>query len=165
MSKEERNRVLLGELEQNSVRRNELLLPAPWRKCWSTARTRRAAASSLAARRGNRVAIFDANPRLIGSLVPLKIDRATVSTLYGELMLARCSSISCSSFSFRLSLTLSLTVSLRFDHERLKVYQAPSDALSAGRLRSWRNSGVSFHYAISKIKDFHQHHTESGSEK
>jgi tRNA-2-methylthio-N6-dimethylallyladenosine synthase len=38
--------------------------------------------------RGNRVGIFDADPRLIGSLVPLKITRASVSTLYGELVLA-----------------------------------------------------------------------------
>jgi tRNA-2-methylthio-N6-dimethylallyladenosine synthase len=34
------------------------------------------------------VCIFDANPRLIGQLVPLKIERASVSTLYGELQLA-----------------------------------------------------------------------------
>jgi Mrp family chromosome partitioning ATPase len=38
--------------------------------------------------RGKRVCIFDANPRLIGQLVSLKIDRASVSTLYGELVLA-----------------------------------------------------------------------------
>jgi tRNA-2-methylthio-N6-dimethylallyladenosine synthase len=37
---------------------------------------------------GNRVAIFDADARLVGSLVPLKVDRASVSTLYGELVLA-----------------------------------------------------------------------------
>jgi tRNA-2-methylthio-N6-dimethylallyladenosine synthase len=34
------------------------------------------------------VCIFDAHPRLIGQLVPLKIDRASVSTLYGEIVLA-----------------------------------------------------------------------------
>ena len=38
--------------------------------------------------RGNRVTVFDADPRLVGQLVPLKIDRASVSTLYGELQLA-----------------------------------------------------------------------------
>jgi hypothetical protein len=38
--------------------------------------------------RGNRVCIFDANPRLIGQLMPLKIERASVSTLYGELVLS-----------------------------------------------------------------------------
>ena len=36
---------------------------------------------------GNRVCVFDADPRLVGQLVLLKIERATVSTLYGELVL------------------------------------------------------------------------------
>jgi len=84
--KEERNQVLLGLLGKNSIRRNELLLGTVQEVLVDgpdktgrrfTGRTR-----------GNRVAIFDAEPRLIGSLVPLKIDRATVSTLYGELVLA-----------------------------------------------------------------------------
>jgi tRNA-2-methylthio-N6-dimethylallyladenosine synthase len=84
--KEERNQILLGLLEKNSIRRNELLLGSVQEVLVDgpdktgrrfTGRTR-----------GNRVAIFDAEPRLIGSLVPLKIDRATVSTLYGELVLA-----------------------------------------------------------------------------
>ena len=35
---------------------------------------------------GNRVCIFDAHPRLVGELVPLRIERASVSTLYGELV-------------------------------------------------------------------------------
>jgi tRNA-2-methylthio-N6-dimethylallyladenosine synthase len=35
--------------------------------------------------RGNRVTVFEAAPRLVGSLVPVKIIRASVSTLYGEL--------------------------------------------------------------------------------
>jgi len=38
--------------------------------------------------RGNRVAIFEASPRLVGQLVPLRIERASVSSLYGELVLA-----------------------------------------------------------------------------
>jgi tRNA-2-methylthio-N6-dimethylallyladenosine synthase len=82
--KEARNQTLLGLLEQNSVRRNaalvgtveEVLVDGPDKTGRRfTGRTR-----------GNRVAIFDAHPRLVGSLVPLKIDRATVSTLYGELV-------------------------------------------------------------------------------
>jgi hypothetical protein len=36
----------------------------------------------------NRVTVFDADPRLIGEVVPLRIERASVSTLYGELVLA-----------------------------------------------------------------------------
>jgi tRNA-2-methylthio-N6-dimethylallyladenosine synthase len=38
--------------------------------------------------RGNRVCVFEADPRLVGELVPLRIERASVSTLYGELVLA-----------------------------------------------------------------------------
>ena len=37
--------------------------------------------------RGNRVCVFDAHPRLVGELVPLRIERASVSTLYGSLAL------------------------------------------------------------------------------
>ena len=84
--KEARNAALLGLLQQNSVRRNatligtaeEVLVEGPDKTGKKfTGRTR-----------GNRVCIFDANPRLIGQLVSLKIDRASVSTLYGELVLA-----------------------------------------------------------------------------
>jgi tRNA-2-methylthio-N6-dimethylallyladenosine synthase len=84
--KEERNRILLGLLESNSLRRNqslvgtvqEVLVEGPDRTGRRfTGRTP-----------GNRVAIFDADARLVGSLVPLKVDRASVSTLYGELVLA-----------------------------------------------------------------------------
>jgi len=84
--KEARNATLLGLLQQNSVRRNatlvgtveEVLVEGPDKTGKKfTGRTR-----------GNRVCIFDANPRLIGQLVSLKIDRASVSTLYGELVLA-----------------------------------------------------------------------------
>ena len=85
-AKEARNQVLLALLQKNSLRRNDLLLgtveevlvegPAK-NGARFTGRTR-----------GNRVAIFDAHPRLIGSLVPLKIERASVSTLYGELVLS-----------------------------------------------------------------------------
>ncbi len=83
--KEHRNQVLLEILRQNSERRNaallgtveEVLVEGPDKTGQRfTGRTR-----------GNRVCIFDANPRLIGQLVPLKIDRASVSTLYGELQL------------------------------------------------------------------------------
>jgi len=83
--KERRNAILLGSLQRNSVRRNEQLLGTVEEVLVEgrdktglrfTGRTR-----------GNRVCIFDANPRLIGSLVPLRIERASVSTLYGELVL------------------------------------------------------------------------------
>lgn len=82
--KEERNQVLLEVLRRNSERRNALLLGAEQEVLVEgpdktgqrfTGRTR-----------GNRVTIFDASPRLVGQLVPLRIERASVSTLYGELV-------------------------------------------------------------------------------
>ena len=84
--KEHRNAVLLDILRKNSERRNaallgtieEVLVEGPDKTGQRfTGRTR-----------GNRVCIFDAQPRLTGQLVPLKIERASVSTLYGELQLA-----------------------------------------------------------------------------
>lgn len=83
--KEQRNQILLDLLRTNSERRNaallgtveEVLIEGPDQTGRRfTGRTR-----------GNRVCVFDAEPRLIGQLAPLKIDRASVSTLYGELVL------------------------------------------------------------------------------
>ncbi|HVU23055.1 MAG TPA: MiaB/RimO family radical SAM methylthiotransferase [Opitutus sp.] len=84
--KEERNQILLDVLRHNSERRTaalvgtveEVLVDGPDKTgARFTGRTR-----------GNRVCIFDADPRLVGALVPLRITRASVSTLYGELVLA-----------------------------------------------------------------------------
>ena len=84
--KDHRNQVLLEVLQKNSLRRTakligtveEVLVDGPDKTgARFTGRTR-----------GNRVCIFDADPRLIGQLVPLKIARASVSTLYGQLELA-----------------------------------------------------------------------------
>jgi tRNA-2-methylthio-N6-dimethylallyladenosine synthase len=38
--------------------------------------------------RGNRAVVFDAAPRLVGTLVSVEIARASVSTLYGNLVVA-----------------------------------------------------------------------------
>ena len=84
--KEARNATLLDVLRRNSERRNallvgsveEVLVEGPDKSGQHfTGRTR-----------GNRVCIFEAEPRLIGTMAPLKITRASVSTLYGELVLA-----------------------------------------------------------------------------
>lgn len=83
--KERRNQVLLEILRRNSERRTaqligtveEVLVEGPDKTGQRfTGRTR-----------GNRVTIFDADPRLVGQLVPLRIERASVSTLYGSLVL------------------------------------------------------------------------------
>ncbi len=83
--KERRNQELLAVLRANSARRNrslvgttqEVLLEGPDKTgAHFTGRTP-----------GNRVVIVDADPRLVGEVVPVKIHRATVSTLYGDLVL------------------------------------------------------------------------------
>ena len=82
--KERRNQVLLDLLQRNSLRRNESLLGTVQEVLVEgpdktgqryTGRTR-----------GNRVAIFEAAPRLVGQLAQLRIERATVSSLYGVLV-------------------------------------------------------------------------------
>ena len=84
--KERRNQELLDVLKRNSERRTatlvgtveEVLVEGPDKTGERfTGRTP-----------GNRVCVFDANPRLVGQIVPLKITRASVSTLYGELVLS-----------------------------------------------------------------------------
>ncbi|MEO6567117.1 MAG: tRNA (N6-isopentenyl adenosine(37)-C2)-methylthiotransferase MiaB [Opitutaceae bacterium] len=84
--KERRNQLLLDLLRANSERRNAALLGTVEEVLVDgrdktgehfTGRTR-----------GNRVCVFDGDPRLIGQLIPLRIERASVSTLYGELVLA-----------------------------------------------------------------------------
>jgi tRNA-2-methylthio-N6-dimethylallyladenosine synthase len=84
--KERRNQILLEILQRNSRRRTGALIGTVEEVLVDgrdkggqrfTGRTR-----------GNRVCVFEADPRLIGQLVPLKIERASVSTLYGKLVLS-----------------------------------------------------------------------------
>ena len=83
--KEARNQALLDVLRTNSLRRTQtligqveqVLIEGPDKTGQHfTGRTR-----------GNRVVILDADPRLVGELVDVKITRASVSTLYGDLIL------------------------------------------------------------------------------
>ncbi len=84
--KEERNQVLLGRLAANSDRRNatllgttqEVLVEGPDKK----------GRKFMGRTRGNRIVHFDADERLIGELVPVKIERASTAVLYGSLTLA-----------------------------------------------------------------------------
>ena len=84
--KEARNQALLQILAENSARRNallvgttlEVLVEGPDKRGLRyTGRTR-----------GNRVVHFTAHERLIGELVPVKIERVSTAVLYGELALA-----------------------------------------------------------------------------
>ncbi len=84
--KENRNQVLLEILRQNSLRRSSQLV-GKVENVLVEGRDK-TGQRFMGRTDGNRVAIFDGDPRLIGEVVPLKIERATVSTLYGELVLA-----------------------------------------------------------------------------
>ena len=84
--KEERNQILLRILAANSDRRNaalvgttqEVLVEGPDKKGLRfTGRTR-----------GNRIVHFEATERLVGELVPVKIERVSTAVLYGSLELA-----------------------------------------------------------------------------
>jgi tRNA-2-methylthio-N6-dimethylallyladenosine synthase len=84
--KERRNHELLEILKRNSERRTSSLV--------GTVEEVLVEGSDQSGERytgrtpGNRVCVFEASPRLVGQLVPLRITRASVSTLYGELVLA-----------------------------------------------------------------------------
>ncbi len=80
-----RNQVLLDLLARHSQRRNaeligsvqEVLVEGPSKRHDRyTGRTR-----------GNRIVHFSGSDRLIGSLVPVRIERTTISSLYGEVQL------------------------------------------------------------------------------
>jgi tRNA-2-methylthio-N6-dimethylallyladenosine synthase len=84
--REERNRLLLEDLRAGSLRRSqalvgsvqEVLVEGPDKTGLRyTGRTR-----------GNRATVFEAAPRLVGTLVQVEVTRASVSTLYGNLVQA-----------------------------------------------------------------------------
>jgi tRNA-2-methylthio-N6-dimethylallyladenosine synthase len=83
--REERNRVLLEDLKEDSVRRaqalvgsvQEVLVEGP----------DKTGERFMGRTRGNRATVFEAAPRLVGTLVPVEITRASVSTLYGNLVI------------------------------------------------------------------------------
>jgi tRNA-2-methylthio-N6-dimethylallyladenosine synthase len=84
--KEARNEELLRILRANSDRRNatllgttqEVLVEGPDKK----------GIGYMGRTRGNRIVHFAAQERLIGELVPVKIDRVSTAVLYGQLELA-----------------------------------------------------------------------------
>jgi tRNA-2-methylthio-N6-dimethylallyladenosine synthase len=84
--KERRNQALLDVLQRNSLRRTQRLIGTV-EEVLVEGRDK-TGARFTGRTRGNRVCVFDAEPRLVGELVPLKIERASVSTLYGELVVA-----------------------------------------------------------------------------
>lgn len=81
--KERRNQELLEVLKRNSERRTATLVGTVEQVLVEGPDKTGARYTGRTA--GNRVCIFDASPRLIGQIVPLRITRASVSTLYGDL--------------------------------------------------------------------------------
>ncbi len=83
--KEERNQVLLRILAANSDRRNAALVGTT-QEVLVEGRDRKGRRYT-GRTRGNRIVHFDASERLIGQLVPVKIERVSTAVLYGELAL------------------------------------------------------------------------------
>ncbi len=84
--KEARNQVLLKILEQNSIRRNAALVGTTLEVLVEG--TDKKGVGFTGRTRGNRVVHFAADERLVGELVPVKIERASTAVLYGSLELA-----------------------------------------------------------------------------
>jgi len=84
--KEERNGVLLKLLAANSDRRNAKLVGTT-AEVLVEGRDKRGRRFT-GRTRGNRVVHFDATDRLIGELVPVRIERVSTAVLYGSLALA-----------------------------------------------------------------------------
>jgi tRNA-2-methylthio-N6-dimethylallyladenosine synthase len=82
--KERRNQVLLDVLRRNSLRRNEGLVGTT-QEVLVEGRDKRGGRYT-GRTRGNRGAIFDATPDAVGKLLPLRVEGATASSLYGALV-------------------------------------------------------------------------------
>jgi tRNA-2-methylthio-N6-dimethylallyladenosine synthase len=82
--REERNQALLEVLRAGSLRRSQSLVGTVQEVL---VEGRDKTGLHFAGRtRGNRAAVFEASPRLVGALVPVEVTRASVSTLYGSLV-------------------------------------------------------------------------------
>ena len=84
--KEARNQVLLEILGKRSLQRNESLVGTVEEVLFEGP-ARKGEDMYMGRTRGHRKVIVKASPRLIGQLVPVRIERATTSTLFGELVL------------------------------------------------------------------------------
>jgi tRNA-2-methylthio-N6-dimethylallyladenosine synthase len=85
-TKEERNQVLLEILGRSSLARNEALIGTVENVLFEGP-AKKGENMFLGRTAGNRVVLVKASPRLIGQIVPVRFNRATASTLFGELVL------------------------------------------------------------------------------
>ena len=84
--KEERNQILLDILGKRSLERNETLVGTVEEVLFEGP-ARKGENMFMGRTRGHRKVIVKASPRLVGQLVPVRIQSATASTLMGELVL------------------------------------------------------------------------------
>lgn len=85
-TKEARNQILLDILAKRSLERNEQLLGTTEEVLFEGP-AKKGYDMFLGRTRGNRVVLVKASPRLVGQFAPVKFERATASTLFGELVL------------------------------------------------------------------------------
>jgi len=83
--KEGRNQVLLERLQATSLKRNESLVGTT-QEVLVEGKARRGD-FYMGKTRGFRTCLFPASERLVGELVQVKVDRATASCIYGDLVL------------------------------------------------------------------------------
>ena len=84
--KEDRNQILLEILGRHSLERNETLIGRVEEVLFEGP-AKKGENMFIGRTRGNRVVIVKANPRLVGQLVPVRFNRVTASTLFGEIVL------------------------------------------------------------------------------
>lgn len=84
--KESRNQILLEILGKHSLARNESLVGTVQEVLFEGP-AKRGESMFVGRTRGHRKVIVKASPRLVGQLVPVRIERATISSLFGELVL------------------------------------------------------------------------------
>ena len=84
--KEKRNQILLDVLSKRSLRRNEELINTIEEVLFEGP-AKKGEDMFLGRTRGNRVVLVKASPRLIGQFAKVRFERATASTLFGELVL------------------------------------------------------------------------------
>ena len=84
--KESRNQILLNILREKSLARNQSLI-GKTEKVLLESKAKRGKDIFTSRTRGYRKVLVEANERLMGSIVPVKIKDATVSTLLGDLII------------------------------------------------------------------------------
>lgn len=81
--KEERNQILLRILEKHSLRRNQSLIGSH-QELLVEGKAKKGDNMYMGRTRGHRKVIFPGRERLVGTLLPVRIEKAGVGTLFGD---------------------------------------------------------------------------------